>query len=273
MGVVLQDVGQALAREHLAPQIVGLDPARVGRVAGTVVPAAVEGQEPRRLALEVGAEEHLVLVQREVGHAAAELEQLLARVAILLVLPGRVLHRLLGEGVLQLEGEDRQAVDEEADIQRPLAFVAAVTKLPGDGEAVLLEAFRGLLVAGRGGAVEQLQVERAMLDAVAQHLDGAPLRDLALQPRQELAPRRPVLVQRQRFGGLGLGVAQERGKLGEINAILTVVVVIAAGAPADTAVGSARLYERACRWWIAGMPGERHTDQALEALLARIGRH
>ena len=150
-------MGQALAREHLAPQIVGLEPARVGRIAGAVVPAAVEGQEPRGLALEVGAEAHLVLVHGEVGHAATELEQLLARVAVLLVLPGCVLHRLLGEGVLQLEGEDRQAVDEEADVQRPLAFVAAVTKLPGDGEAVLLEALPGLLVAGRGRAVEQLQ--------------------------------------------------------------------------------------------------------------------
>ena len=191
----------------------------------------------------------------------------------MLVLPGRVFHRLLGEGVLQLEGEDRQAVDEEADVQRPLCFIAAVAKLPGDGEAVLLEAFPGLLVAGRGGAVEQLQVERAMLDAVAQHLDGAPLRNLALQPRQELAPRRPVLIQCQSLGGLRLGVMQEGGELGEIDAILAVVVAMVAGAPADPAIGSARLDERACRRRIAGMAGERRADQALEALLARIGRH
>ena len=31
LGVVLQDMGQALAGQHLAPQVVGLDPARVGR--------------------------------------------------------------------------------------------------------------------------------------------------------------------------------------------------------------------------------------------------
>ena len=45
LGVVLEDVGQALAGQHLAPQIVGLDPARVGRIAGAVVPASVERQE------------------------------------------------------------------------------------------------------------------------------------------------------------------------------------------------------------------------------------
>ena len=113
-----------------------------------------------------------------------------------------------------------------------------------------------------------------MLDAVAQHLDGASLGDLALQPRQELAPRRPILVQRQRLGDLGLGVSQELSKLGEINAILAVVVLVAAGAPADPAIDSARLgHERACRRRVAGMPGERRADEALEALLARIGRH
>ena len=51
---------------------------------------------------------------REVDHAAAELEQPLARVAVALVLLDRVLDGLLGQAVLQLEGGDRQAVDEEA---------------------------------------------------------------------------------------------------------------------------------------------------------------
>ena len=82
------------------------------------------------------------------GHAATELKQLLARVAVLLVLLDGVVHRLLGQAVLELEGEDRQAVDEQPDVQRPLGFVAAVAQLAGDGEAVLLEAFLGLLVPG-----------------------------------------------------------------------------------------------------------------------------
>ena len=126
LGIVLQDVGQALAGQHLAPQVVGLDAARVGRIASPVVPAPVERQEPGRLPLEMRAETHVALVHREVGHAAAELEQLLAGVAVLPVLPDRVVHRLLGQAVLQLEREDRQAVDEEPDVERPLGVVAAV---------------------------------------------------------------------------------------------------------------------------------------------------
>jgi len=51
-----------------------------------------------------------------VHHAAAELEQALARVAVALVLLDGVLDRLLGEAVLQLEGGDGQAVDKQAQV-------------------------------------------------------------------------------------------------------------------------------------------------------------
>ena len=82
------------------------------------------------------AEAHLVIVHGEVHHAAAELEELLARVAVALVLLDGVLDRLLGQAVLQLEGGDRQAVDEEAEVERELRLVAAVAELAGDAEAV-----------------------------------------------------------------------------------------------------------------------------------------
>ena len=185
LGVVLEDVGQALRGQHLAPQVVGLDAAGVGRVAGAVVPAPVEGQEPRGLAPEVGAEADLALVHGEVGDAAAQLEQLLPRVAVALVLLDGVVDRLLGEAVLQLEGEDRQAVDEQPDVERPLGLVAAVAQLAGDGEAVLPEALLRLRVVGRRSAVEQVEVVGPVPDAVAQHVDGPPLADLPLEPGQK----------------------------------------------------------------------------------------
>ena len=191
--------------QHLPPQVVDRQPVRVGRVARAVVAASVERQEPRRLAGEVGAELHLPLVHGEVRDAAPELEQLLARVAILLILQHRVVHRLLGKAVLQLEGEHRQPVDEQPDVQRPLRIVPAVAKLPRDREAVLLEPFLRLRVVSRGRAVEQIQVQRSVLDPVAQHVDGAALDDLALQPGQERTPRRTVLGERERLRGLGLG--------------------------------------------------------------------
>ena len=165
LGVVLQDVGEAPPGQHLPPQVVDRQPVRVRRIARTVVPAPVERQEPRRLAGEPGAELHLPLVHGEVRDAAPELEQLLPRVAILLILQDRVVHRLLGQAVLQLEGEHRQPVDEQPDVQRPLRLVPAVAKLPGDREAVLIEPFPRPRVVSRGRAVEEVQVQRSVLDS------------------------------------------------------------------------------------------------------------
>ena len=72
--------------EQALPQVVGLQPIGVGRIAGAVVPAKVEGQEPRALAFQVRAEPHLVVIHCEVDDAATELEELLARIAVALVL-------------------------------------------------------------------------------------------------------------------------------------------------------------------------------------------
>ena len=44
-----------------------------------------------------------------------------------------------------------------------------------------------------------------MLDPVAQHVDDAPLGDLALEPVEKLGPPGALLVQLQRLGRLGLG--------------------------------------------------------------------
>ena len=68
-------------------------------------------------------------------------------------------------------------------------------------------------------------MRRPVLDAAAQHVDGAALGDLSLQPGEELAPGGAVLGERQRFGGLGPGRAQEGRELGEVDAVLAVVVV------------------------------------------------
>ena len=131
LGVVFQDVGEASSSQHLPPQVVGLETVRVWRVAGAVVRAAVERQKPRGLASQVRAELDLVLVHGEVGHTAAELEQFLTRIAVLLVLPDGVVHRLFREVVLQFEGEDRQSVDEKPDIQRPLRSCPGCSEAAG----------------------------------------------------------------------------------------------------------------------------------------------
>ena len=97
----------------------------------------------------------------------------------------------------------------------------------------------------RGRAVEEVQVQRSVLDPVAQHLDGAALDDLALQPRQERPPRGTALGQRQRLGRRRLGGAQERRELRQVDAVLTVVVVEVAAAPAHAAGARGRIGHRA----------------------------
>jgi hypothetical protein len=146
--IVLENVGEAGTREKTLPEVIGLEAIRVGRIARTVVPAEIERQEPGTLALQVRAEAHLVVVDSKVHHAAAELEEFLARVAIALKLLNRVLDRLLGQAVLQLEGGDGQAIDAESEIERALGFVTAVTKLTGDAEPICGVKLGGLDVAG-----------------------------------------------------------------------------------------------------------------------------
>jgi len=81
--VILQNVGQPLRCEYPLPEIIRFEPCWIGRIARAVIPALIEGQEPRALALQLGAEAHLVLVDGEVNDAAAEQgEQLVIRAPI-----------------------------------------------------------------------------------------------------------------------------------------------------------------------------------------------
>jgi hypothetical protein len=127
--VVLENVGQPIPGEQAFPEVIGLQAIGVRRVAGAVVPTLIEGQEPGALPLEMCAEADLVVVHAEVDDASPELEELLPRVTVPFVLFNSVVHGLLGQAVLQLEGRDRQAVDEEPEVERALGLVAAVAEL------------------------------------------------------------------------------------------------------------------------------------------------
>ena len=74
----------------------------------------------------------------------------LARIAVALVLLDRVLDGLLGQAVLQLEGGDRQAVDEQPEVERERRFVPAVAQLAGDREAVRAKRSSALGLPGDG---------------------------------------------------------------------------------------------------------------------------
>ena len=137
-------------REDALPEVVGHQAIGVGRVAGAVVVAQVERQEPGRLAFQVGAHLHALVVDGEVDDAAAELKQALARVAVALVLLHSIVDGLLGEVVLELEGGDGQAVDEQAHVERELRLIAAVAQLSRDAEAVLAKRSTAAGLSGEG---------------------------------------------------------------------------------------------------------------------------
>ena len=141
------------------------------------------------------AEPHLVLIHREVRHAASELEEFLAGVAVALVLFHGVLNRLLGEAVFQLERGNRQAVDEQAEVERSLGLVTAVAELACNRKAVLGVASSSDGIAGRRCAVEEFDVMRTVLDPLAEHVDNSALADLALEAGQELPARWAIVFE------------------------------------------------------------------------------
>ena len=114
---------------------------------------------------------------------------------------------------------------------------------------------------------------RAVFEAVAEHFHDAALRNLALQSGEEAASSRAVFGKVQRFGDAGLGCAQEGAELGEVNAVLAVVVVRVPTGPADSAVARGRLGDRVRGGRIAGMAGQGGADQALKPALGGVGGH
>ena len=132
------EVEHAVARPGLLPQIGGgvAGPRRRHRrIAGAAEPAPVERQKARLRPGELRRDIDQVRVDREMREAAAIGKERLARVAVGLVLADRVLDFLAGQRVLQLGGEDRDAVEEQHEVEA-LLVPGAVAELADDGEEV-----------------------------------------------------------------------------------------------------------------------------------------
>ena len=144
----------------------------------------------------MGAETRFGFIRGKVGNTASEFEQPFTRVAVVPVLFDRIRHGLLGEFVLEFEGDDRETVDEERDAQRPLGFVAAVPKLPGNGETVCAKRIFACSFWAMG-CRRKNELVGTVPDTVSQHINYAPPRGFPLQPGKELAPCRIIFTQYQ----------------------------------------------------------------------------
>ena len=111
-----QEVEPGVPRPDLLPQVAGPVAGRVGGVALAAGVAAVEREEPGLEALEPGRHLDEVRVDGEVDERPPP-EGHVRRVAVLPVLLLGVLDRLVGQRVLQLRRRDRDAVDEQAQVE------------------------------------------------------------------------------------------------------------------------------------------------------------
>ena len=112
------------------------------------------------------------------SEAPAVGEKRLAWVSSLLILPDRVLNILTVERVFQLGRENRNAVQEQDQVEALLVLLA-VTKLAHSGEKIRrVQALEVFVQPARGPEVRKLKLAAGILDAIAQHVERAAPLDL-----------------------------------------------------------------------------------------------
>src|SRR5271166_1450198 len=219
------------------------------------------------------AETHFRVVDREMRHAAAEFEQPLAWIAVTFVLLDRVFDGLLRQAVFQFEGRNRQPVDEQREIEGVRNLIVTVTKLPRDRETIQSETPRGLCVAGRRRAVEECDVMRAVLDAVAQDIDDPAPADLALEAGEELLAYRAVVVEIERRQQGRLRGRDEGAKLKKVDGPGAIIGFRIAEHPVVQTNERLGLLGKAGGGRGRDAAGHLVDDEGFQALFRRVGRH
>ena len=95
----------------MLPQVGRGKAGRRGRVARAIGIALVEGQKFGRGSCEVGGDVDPVVINGEVGQAAAKGQERLFGVAILAILPHGMADVLAGQLIFELGGENGQAIE------------------------------------------------------------------------------------------------------------------------------------------------------------------
>jgi len=131
---------------------------------------------------------------------------------------------------------------------------------------------RAVSLWGGGGAVEQVDVVGAVANTVPEHGNDAVFGDFPVQPGQELAAGRAVLVKPEGGGGPGLGGVEKRAELDQIQAVFPVVVVPVARCPA-AAPWRCRFADGRAGGGITEVAGEGLANEAFQTPFADIGGH
>lgn len=236
LGELLDDVGQAAARQNIVPEVGRFVAFRIDRVALAEVKPLVERQEIAVIPGQLGTHVGLVRVHRKVDQTAAKFEQRLTRIAVSAVLLDGVVDVLAGPGVFQLQRGNRQAIDKEHHVHRLEGVRLAVMHLPGDAEDVgrkVGDNFRVQVVVGQ--PVKQIEVGIIDVQSLLQDSQHAVLLDLFVQPLQKQAlPARAILELRQLLGLRGFKELPKEfavdGKLSvEVSRIANAVAALGKG--------------------------------------------
>ena len=228
----------------------------------------------------MGGDVDQIRVDREVGETTAVGEERLARVAVGLVLPDRILDGLAGERILELGGEDGNAVQEQNQVEA-LFVLDAVPDLPGDREEVRpVEPPRLLVEPARRAEVREPEPAAHVLETPPEDLERAPPLDLGRKALQEPLPHLGAVVLREPLPLLRLGGLHEVEDVTGKKAERAVVVLrpaptVATRPHVRVAVGRRRFGDgtRNGRDLVRSVAKQRRLDRVLECALGDRDAH
>jgi hypothetical protein len=212
--VAAENLQPAFPLPHLFPKVGrAVTALRVHRVASRTVVALVEGQEVCGRARQLGHHGRFAVADREVHQGpAGKGEQRLGGVslgtgqAVEAILIDGVVHAL-GEIGLQIDGGDRNAVEEQPQVDA-VFIVKGILHLPDHAQPVDRVAGENLGVDSQRG-FEFGQLERLpqteQLYPLAKHVEGAPLIELVAQAAQQGFGGPSAVVLLKGLPGLWLG--------------------------------------------------------------------
>ena len=222
--IVFDDTAQLLFCKYVFPKVIRHQTIGIRWITGAIVIALIEGQEPTIRTSQFGAELDAGVIHSKMHHAAFESKQLFMGIAVILILLHCVIHVLLGQLILQFKRNDREAVDENAQIQRQSARVDGITQLAGHAEDVLFVHLRRVSVPLGRSQVEHDQVSGIGFDTIPEHIDNATLGQLTLQTVQEVAFLLLRLEHTQLRHLSGLGILQKAEQPGRVHGVFLIVV-------------------------------------------------
>ena len=222
--VIFYNARQFSLGKDILPKVVCHKTVRIRRISRAIVIAFIERQEPAIFPGKFRTELNRGIIHSKMNHATLEGEQQIMKISVFLILAHSVFCILLCKLVLQLHCDNREAVDEQANIQSQFSCILRIAQLPCHAEDVLLIHDSGLLVIFGRCQIEHDEICRINLHAIAQYINDASLSDLSGQTVQELSLLCIRSEHTQLVHFLWLSILQEPEQARLVDSIFFVIV-------------------------------------------------